>query len=104
MVKKLSAGTDYNVRITHFSYIQQQIKKRNDQERRANIYSQIIAPLPPQFLHTGLSFPSIEVALDSETELPMFTKAIVEHKQVIHCRREVNNSSLCFADRNIYLN
>lgn len=55
------------------------------------MYSQIIAPLPRQFRHTGL--PSIEIAFDSETELPIFIKTIAEHKHVMHCRREVNSDA-----------
>ena len=71
-------------------------------KRQTNIYSHIIAPLPPQFRQTGLSFPSKAIASDSEVELPMFTNAMVEHKHAMHFRRVVNISEPCILSGNIY--
>jgi hypothetical protein len=55
-------------------------------------YLQSTAPLPKQFRHTGLSFPSMAIAFGIEmevAEVPIKTK--VEHKQERHWRLDVDN-------------
>lgn len=53
---------------------------------------QIIAPPPPQFRQTALSFASVEVALGRAIEEPdLLINVTDEHKQARHERLEVNN-------------
>lgn len=55
-----------------------------------------MAPLPPQFRHTGLSFPSEAVAFCMEIGVPkLFIKDRVEHKQVRQLRREIDDRESC---------
>lgn len=70
--------------------------RKQDRKRMGNGYSHSTAPLPPQFLHTGLSFPSKAIAFGTESNVPEFLiRARVEHIHVRHNRRDIDTWDSC---------
>ena len=56
------------------------------------VYLQIMAPLPPQFLHPGVSSPSTALAFGTTIKVAeVLIKARVEHIDAMHLRREVGS-------------